>query len=447
MIFPTADSQEYQAQLEYAIIGSLLVDPAETLPEVEDILKPAFFYYQAHQKIVTRILELSKKQRIQDINPAGLLDVFEENGLTMKDAVDMINSVLSTAHIRSYCEKLRNIHTWREVQRVAQKVLAENMVQDEDRIQNLLNQTQDELQKISDNQLLNNQVFTMSDVLQEVAEEAFSNKPQSVLKTGIHKLDRFVGGFRDDELIVVAGRTAMGKTAFSLSILEHMKKQGKNIAYFSLEMSRASMVKRMLSAVGHINSLKWKLTDNEDKLILTEEDIYNLTNAAAILDSYPGEVFWADQPHTVEDIRAKVRKLKRTKGLHGVIIDYISLITPTYPHQNPNEQLTHSIRTLKMIAKELKIPVIVLAQINRGVEQRNDKRPWLSDLKDSGNIEQEADIALLLYRDAYYNPPQVPKEVEEIEIIVAKSRNGAVGTIKAGYIKEYTKVVNLELPQ
>lgn len=448
-MFATADAQDFQLQLEYEIIGSFFLDPEKTVPEaVEEAgIKPEYFYYQAHQKIVARILELYQQKQVHAINPAGVLDVAAENGLTLLDLNEMTKSVVTTARVGFYCEKLRNLYTWREVQRVAQKPLTEGVLQDSDKIQNVINQLQDDLQRISDGQQAHNEVVTMTDVLKEVMDDVFDNKPQNVLKTGITKLDRFTGGFRDDELIVLAGRTAMGKTAFSLSIMDNMLKQGKNIVYFSLEMSRGAMVRRMLSAVGHINSLLWKLTDDQDKLMLSEKDIYDLTNAAGVLASYPGKAFWEDRAHTVEDIRAKVRRLKRTEGLDGVIVDYISLITPTYPHQNVNEQLTHSIRTLKMIAKEMKIPVIVLAQINRGVEGRQDKRPLLSDLKDSGNIEQEADMALLLYRDAYYNPPETPAKLEEIEIIVAKNRNGSVGTIKAGYLKEYTKVVNLDLPK
>ncbi|MBD1373743.1 AAA family ATPase [Hazenella sp. IB182357] len=435
-------AQDHQAKLEYEIIGCLLTDPEGVLPEVEDLLKADYFYYQAHKKIISKIIDLYRNQKVTDINPVGLLDVFTETNLTMKDCTDMINSVVTTANTRSYCEKLKNIYSWREIQQVAQQVLGERMLQDSDDIQNLINKAQDGLQRISDGQQMHNEVITMTDVLKDVTEEVLENKPLNTLKTGINKLDQFTGGFRDDELIILAGRTSMGKTAISLSMMENMIKQGKHILYFSLEMSRGSMVQRMLSAVGHINSRKWKMTDDQNKLILTDDDIYRLTAAAGELDSYPGEGFWEDQPHTVEDIRAKVRKIKRMHGLDGVIIDYISLITPTYPQHNPNEQLTHAIRTLKMIAKEMKIPVIVLAQINRGVESRQEKRPLVSDLKDSGSIEQEADIALLLYRDAYYNPPERYTPVDEIEIIVGKNRNGAVGTVKANYLKEFTKVTN-----
>lgn len=446
MIDVAKNDPQFQQRLEEEIIGCILINP-QVLYEIEDVIKPEFFYYQAHKKVMTKILELYHKQRTQDINAVTLLETFQEAGISMSEVSDITTRVVTTAaeSTRYYAEQLQARFAWRKATAVLQSAAAsdEGVYSHED-VLTRLDSVQGKLQQIADQQAWQGEITTTTDVLKNVTERILKNEPIPTLKTGISRLDRVVGGFQKDELIVLAGRTAMGKTAVSLSFLENFKKQGKKIVYFSLEMSSDAMVTRMLASVGRINMAKFKITDQNERLMLTDDDIYKITKATEVIDSYPGEIFWEDKRTTVEEVKSKIRKLKREQNIDGVIIDYLSLISPTYPQHNPNEQLTHTIRTLKLAAKELNIPIIALAQINRGPEMRADKRPLLSDLKDSGNIEQEADMVIMLYRDAYYNEKPDDAVVEELEFIVAKSRNGVTGTVKAGYIGEFVRVVNLE---
>ncbi|SDY87941.1 DnaB-like helicase C-terminal domain-containing protein [Thermoactinomyces sp. DSM 45892] len=439
MTFQSVQEQERQSMLEREVIGSILLDPENVMPEIEDSLKADYFYYHKHGKIVSKILELYRDQVVPDL--VALQPTFLECDMEISDAIEMAGGTLSPNHVQQHCMILRNLYTWRQTQSVAKTVLEKGMIENEKQIQHELNLIQNELEKVSDHQH-QSKVRRTIDVVCSIFDKLGSIDPVNVLKSGIEDLDKLTGGFQNDELVLIAGRTSMGKTAFSLSLLENYKRTGKKIAYFTLEMTSEAMVQRMLSLIGNVDSKVWRETDEHERHKVSDDDLQKLTNAAGVLESYSGAIAWQETAVTVEDIRATVRKLKRTEGLDGVIIDYIGLVNPTYPKHTINEQLTHSIRLLKMMAKELNIPVVVLAQINRGVEGRSEKRPLLSDLKDSGSLEQEADLALLLYRDAYYHPMVQEPPVEKLEIIVAKSRNGRVGKVEAGFIGKYTKIIN-----
>jgi replicative DNA helicase len=257
------------------------------------------------------------------------------------------------------------------------------------------------------------------------------------IPTGFSELDRMTAGFQRNDLIIVAARPSVGKTAFALNIAQNVAtKTDENVAIFSLEMGAEQLVMRMLCAEGNIDAQNLRtgnLTpDDWGKLTMA---MGSLSNAGIYIDDTPGI--------RVSDIRAKCRRLKQEKGLGLIIIDYLQLIQGSGRNrENRQQEVSEISRSLKALARELEVPVIALSQLSRSVEQRQDKRPMMSDIRESGSIEQDADIVAFLYRDDYYNTESENKNI--IEIIIAKQRNGPVGTVQLAFVKEYNKFVNLE---
>ncbi|WLP59876.1 replicative DNA helicase [Bacillus pumilus] len=256
--------------------------------------------------------------------------------------------------------------------------------------------------------------------------------------TGLADLNAMTGGWQKSDLIIVAARPSMGKTAFALNLGYNNAQNGGVTDIFSLEMSDTQLTHRMLSSVGSIEGTKWR---NPKKYF--SEDDYDRANKA--MGEYEKlDIYIHDHPtQTVADIRSKIRKTKKDHPDqdHLVIIDYLQLITPIGKSESKNHEVGEITRELKNMARSFNVPIILLSQLSRGVEQRNDKRPMMSDLRDSGSIEQDADIVTFLYRDDYYDKKSEAKNI--VEIIFAKQRNGSTGTITAAFVKEYGKFLNL----
>jgi replicative DNA helicase len=244
-------------------------------------------------------------------------------------------------------------------------------------------------------------------------------------------------GFQRNDLIIVGARPSVGKTAFALNIAQNVAtKTGENVAIFSLEMGAEQLVMRMLCAEGNIDAQRLRTGS------LTDEDWGKLTMAMGSLAS--SGIFIDDTPGVrISDIRSKCRRLKQEHGLGMILIDYLQLILGSgRSGENRQQEVSEISRSLKQLARELQVPVIALSQLSRGVEQRQDKRPMMSDIRESGSIEQDADIVAFLYRDDYYDKESENKNI--IEIIIAKQRNGPTGTVQLAFVKEYNKFVNLE---
>ena len=256
------------------------------------------------------------------------------------------------------------------------------------------------------------------------------------LASGYPDLDRLTAGFQPGDLIIVAARPSVGKTAFALNVAQNAGREGKTVALFSLEMPAQQLVQRMLCAEANIDAGRMRTG------FLTGDDWEKLTTAMAALDER--RIYIDDSAViTTSEIRAKCRRLKRERGLDLVIVDYLQLIHPgARRRENRQVEVSEISRALKQIAKELEVPVIALSQLSRSVEQRQDKRPMLSDLRESGAIEQDADIVAFLYRDDYYNQDSDKKNI--IEVIIAKQRNGPVGTVELVFLKQFSKFVSLE---
>jgi replicative DNA helicase len=273
---------------------------------------------------------------------------------------------------------------------------------------------------------------------EQIEAQHFNKSGISGTPTGFVDLDRMISGLKGSELIILAARPSMGKTAFALNLAQNVGvRAGKTVALFSLEMSASQLVMRMLAAEGNIDAQGFR-TGN-----LNEEDWEKLTMAMSTLSEAP--IFIDDTPGiTVYDIRAKLRRLKAEHGLGLVVIDYLQLITGR-GGESRQQEISEISRSLKLIAREFDVPVIALSQLSRAVEQRQDKRPMLSDLRESGSIEQDADVVAFLYRDDYYNEESEKKNIAEL--IIGKQRNGPVGKVELLFLKNYNKFLSLDLRQ
>jgi replicative DNA helicase len=261
------------------------------------------------------------------------------------------------------------------------------------------------------------------------------------LKTGFVDLDDLTSGFQKKDMIIIAGRPSMGKSAFVLQIAQYLRnKEKKNGIVFNLEMDNVSMAYRMLASSGNLDLLKLRsgMVSDEEYLKYTETLGYFMSDPNS-----EGRLWLDEQPGmTVSEMKAKARKIQREYGLDYMVIDYLGLIQGNRSYANRVEEVSENSRLLKMMAKELNIPVIVLCQLSRAVEQRADKRPMLSDLRESGSIEQDADLVMFLYRDDYYHPDSEKANIAEL--IIAKHRNGPIGKIELLFLNNYNKFLPLE---
>ncbi|HEP1365796.1 TPA: replicative DNA helicase [Streptococcus pyogenes] len=427
---------------EQSVLGSIFISP-DKLIAVREFISPDDFYKYAHKIIFRAMITLSDRNDAIDATTIRTIlddqdDLQSIGGLSY--IVELVNSVPTSANAEYYAKI------------VAEKAMLRDIIA---RLTESVNLAYDEILKpeevivgveralIELNEHSNRSGFRkISDVLKVNYEalEARSKQTSNVtgLPTGFRDLDKITTGLHPDQLVILAARPAVGKTAFVLNIAQNVgTKQKKTVAIFSLEMGAESLVDRMLAAEGMVDSHSLRTGQ------LTDQDWNNVTIAQGALAEAP--IYIDDTPGIkITEIRARSRKLSQEVdgGLGLIVIDYLQLITGTKP-ENRQQEVSDISRQLKILAKELKVPVIALSQLSRGVEQRQDKRPVLSDIRESGSIEQDADIVAFLYRDDYYRKEgdDAEEAVEDntIEVILEKNRAGARGTVKLMFQKEYNK--------
>lgn len=430
---------------ECSVLGAVLIDP-EVIEHVEG-LQPEVFYHSGHQVIVRRMLELAGEG--EPIDLVTLCSRLKDHG-ELEDIGGvsylsrLANAVPTTANIDSYVAAVKNKHVLREIIHTAQAQIAAAAAGES--VQTLLSGMQVSTALLTDQAAPPQDFKPIRDVLVDVIEtteakaEAFKKGVVVTgLKTGFADLDKMLGGLQKSDLIIVAARPSVGKTAFALNVAQNVAVEtGETVAVFSLEMSAAQLVTRMVSSEGNLEASRLKMGD------MVDDDWSKMTMAAGVLGD--ADILIDDSPGiTVHDIRAKCRRLKKQRGLGLIVIDYLQLIAGRNSRrgsENRQQEVSEISRTLKHLARELDVPVIALSQLSRGVEQRQDKRPMMSDLRESGSIEQDADIVAFLYRDDYYNQETEKKNI--IEIIIAKQRNGPVGTVELVFLKNYNKFVNYD---
>jgi replicative DNA helicase len=428
-------------EAEQAVLGAIFLEPS-ALTQASESLIPEDFYRSSHQKIFNVMLKLNDSGKAVDLitvteELSAVKELEDVGGVSYLS--ELAGSVPTAANIEYYAKIVEEKSLLRRLIRTA-TTIAQDGYSREDEVDALLSEAEKNIMEVA--QRKNAGAFhDIKDVLVRAYDniELLHNRTDDVtgIPTGFADLDEMTAGFQRNDLIIVAARPSVGKTAFALNIAQNVAtKTDENVAIFSLEMGAEQLVMRMLCAEGNINAQNLRtgsLTD-EDWRKLTMA-MGSLSNAGIYIDDTPGI--------KIGEIRSKCRRLKQENGLGMILIDYLQLIQGSgRSGENRQQEVSEISRELKGLARELEVPVIALSQLSRGVEQRQDKRPMMSDIRESGSIEQDADIVAFLYRDDYYDKESENKNI--IEIIIAKQRNGPVGTVSLAFVKEYNKFVNLE---
>ena len=431
-------------EAEQAVLGAVFLD-ADAIIDAMEVIAPEDFYRRSHQIIFQAMIQLNDRSESIDLitlkaeieKSNSLEDV---GGLTY--LTELSQASPSAASIAYYAKIVDDKATLRNLIQTASRIVTKGFEQDED-VQSIIDQAEKSILEVSEKRNSNG-FQSIAEVLNRTIETidqlAQNNEEITGLPTGYAALDKMTAGLQKEELIILAARPAVGKTAFALNIAQNVgTKTDRSVAIFSLEMGAESLVNRMLCAEGSIEASHLRTGQ------LSEEEWRNLIVAMGSLSN--ANIYIDDTPGIkISEIRARCRKLAQEKGNLGLIlIDYLQLIEGT-GRENRQQEVSEISRQLKKLAKELKVPVIALSQLSRGVEQRQDKRPVLSDIRESGSIEQDADIVAFLYRDDYYrsegdddDEPEEQQNNNVIEVIIEKNRSGARGTVELLFIKEYNK--------
>ncbi len=431
----------HDIEAEQAVIGSMITDRDAVISAVET-LKPDAFYRDDNKAIFEAILNLYKKAEPIDIitlkDELESMNKFEQVG-GYEYLASLPEKVPTTANVQKYIKIVEEKSILRNLIKTANEIISLGYDPTED-VEDIMDSAEKKIFDIM--QSKNQKGYTpIKDALVESfakLEELYNRKQYITgVSTGFIALDHKTAGLHGSELILVAARPAMGKTAFALNIATNAAVRGKvPVAIFSLEMSKDQLVNRILCSEAMVDSNKVRTGKVE------EGDWVKLAGAIGPLSE--SEIYIDDTPGiSVMEIRTKCRKLKMEKNIGLIVIDYLQLIQGNNKRVGSREQEISEIsRSLKILAKELDVPVIALSQLSRAVEQRPDHRPMLSDLRESGAIEQDADIVMFIYRDDYYNKESEKKDIAEI--IIAKQRGGTIGPVDLLWMGNYTKFVNLE---
>lgn len=428
-------------EAEQAVLGAIFLEPS-ALTVASEILIPEDFYRNAHQQIYLTMQKLGDHGKAVDVvtvteDLAAQKLIEDVGGISYLS--ELAAAVPTAANIEYYARIVEEKSLLRRLIRTA-TTIATDGYERENEVEGLLSEAEKSIMEVA--QRKNAGAFhNIKDVLVRTYDniELLHNRKGDVtgIPTGFAELDRMTAGFQRNDLIIVAARPSVGKTAFALNIAQNVATNtDETVAIFSLEMGAEQLVMRMLCAEGNINaqSLRTGALTDEDWRKLTMA-MGSLSNSGIYIDDTPGV--------RIGEIRSKCRRLKQEQGLGMILIDYLQLIQGNgRSGENRQQEVSEISRSLKSLARELEVPVIALSQLSRGVEQRQDKRPMMSDIRESGSIEQDADIVAFLYRDDYYDKESENKNM--IEIIIAKQRNGPTGTVELAFVKEYNKFVNVE---
>jgi len=431
-------------EAEMSVLGGILLEN-EALNRALEKLRPDDFYRDAHRKIYSALITLSERNEPADL--VTLTAILKERGALEEVGGSsylstLVDYVPTAANISYYCKIVKEKSIARELIRVATEIVGKGYEGGE--VEASLDWAEGEIYKIAE--MKSSQAFYSSkEIIPETIktiENLFSRDERITgVPTGFTDLDNMTSGLQGGDLVIIAGRPSMGKTAFCLNLVEyatiHVKKP-LPAAVFSLEMSKEQLVQRLLCSVARIDASRVRNGK------LAQSEFPTLVNAAGVISEAP--IYIDDTPAiSVLELRAKARRLKADKGVGLIIVDYLQLMRGNNP-ENRQQEISEISRSLKALAKELKVPVIALSQLNRSLESRTDKRPILADLRESGAIEQDADVIMFLYREAVYcdackkrdNSCEKGHE-RDAEVIIGKQRNGPLGVEKLTFLGEYTR--------
>lgn len=439
----------HDSEAEKAVLGAVFLDP-EAIIDASDILQPDDFYEHANRIVFQAMLNISDREEV--IDPVTLQDELKKNNQVddiggIAYVTELSMATPTAAHVTYYAKIVKRKAILRNLISTSQRII-QNAIEGSDDVTDILDDAESQIMGVSQDNASGG-FKSIHDVLNTAMEEINSIPDDGNMVTGLpsgfSELDKMTTGFHDDELIILAARPGVGKTAFALNVAQFVGlKTDKTVAMFSLEMGAEQLVQRMLASEGLIDSQHLRTGQ------LTDEEWRKLVVAAGSLDNT--SIYIDDTPGIkMSEIRAKARRLaKEKRNLGLIVIDYLQLIEG--PRSESRQQEVSAIsRQLKKLAKELHIPVIALSQLSRSVEQRQDKRPVLSDIRESGSIEQDADIVAFLYRDDYYRDErdeddegEVEADNGEVEVIIEKNRSGTRGTVKLMFSKPYNRFSNLD---
>ncbi|WP_321866990.1 replicative DNA helicase [Burkholderia cenocepacia] len=434
----------HSVEAEQSVLGGLLLDNA-AWDRIADFLSQGDFYRYDHRIIYEHIGRL-----IASTRPADVVTVYE--ALTTSGKADDVGGLAylnalaqntpSAANIRRYAEIVRDRAVLRRLVSVADEISADAFNPQGKEVRQLLDEAESKVFSIAEEGARGNQGFLeigplLTQVVERIDTLYHTANPSDVTgtPTGFVDLDRMTSGMHGGELIIVAGRPSMGKTAFSMNIGEYVAVEyGLPVAVFSMEMPGTQLVMRMLGSIGRLDQHRMRTGR------LTDEDWPKLTHAVQKMSE--AQLF-IDETGGLNpmELRSRARRLARQCGKLGlIIVDYLQLMSGSSQGESRATEISEISRSLKSLAKELDVPVIALSQLNRGLEQRPNKRPVMSDLRESGAIEQDADVILFIYRDEVYNPDSPDKGTAEI--IIGKQRNGPIGPVRLTFLGQYTKFDN-----
>lgn len=429
----------HSIEAEKAVLGAVLSD-AESLVLIEGMLESKHFFLDSHQKIFDSILELSqageradivtvaeklRQNKVRDLGPAYLIDLMENCPVAQ--------------NLEFYGRIVRNHFYRRSVIKACQDVVQKAQSY-EGNIEGFIENVEKQFLQIAseyDRKGIISADVVLESTIDEIQKKIESDGTVTGVTTGFNDLDMLTGGLQSSDLIILAARPAMGKTALVLNLATNAALAGRKVAIFTLEMSKEQLMSRVLSSVAKVDSSRLRkgdLSDEEqDRLMEGARRIYDHKNHIGI-DETPGI--------SLMELRSRCRRYHKENGLDLIVIDYLQLMTMGANRPDSREREISEISMgLKNLAKELKVPVVALAQLNRGPDSRPDKRPKLSDLRESGSMEQDADMIMFIYRDEYYNPSSEMQGIAEI--LIAKNRHGATKTIKLAYQPHYVSFQNL----
>ena len=427
-------------EAEQAVLGAMLIKK-EAAIEAMEILQPEDFYRDAHRVVFEAIMAVFQNDSAVDMitvtEQLKKSDMLEKAG-GVAGVTALANAVPTAANVVYHAKIVREKAELRELINAGSEITGWAF-EDSDDVDTVMDRAEKRILDVTARE--NSADFTpMKDIVietfKQVENRAGNKGALTGVASGFTDLDKLTSGFQPSDLILVAARPSMGKTAFTLNIASYVAVHlDKPVAFFSLEMSKEQLVQRMLCSEGAIDSQRLRngdLNDEDWEHLIAAAD--RLTNAPVFIDDTPGI--------TVMELRSKARRVKAEHGLSLVVIDYLQLMSGrgSKGSDNRQQEISEISRSLKALARELKVPVIALSQLSRSVESRQVKRPMLSDLRESGSLEQDADIVMFLYREDYYD-----KETEQqnvTEVIVAKHRNGPIDTVRLYFDKEFTRFAN-----
>ena len=460
----------HNIEAEQGLLGALLVDN-RSYEKVADLLRPEHFFMPVHQRIYTAITRFT--ERGQTASPVTLKGYFEKDedlselggGVYL---ADLAGSIVSVINVRDYAETIYELFMRRELIALGEDVVNDaHSLRLESSATDTIEQAESRLFSLAENGESTGGFTSLRDsvlVSIEIAEKAFKAKGHVTgYTTGLRDMDKLLGGLHPSDLVILAGRPSMGKTALATNIAFNAARiyaqtggeEGARVGFFSLEMSSDQLATRILADVASISGHAIK------QGAIKQEDFQNFVKASQELSQVP--LYIDDTPAlSIGAVRTRARRLKRQHGLDLIVVDYLQLLRGTGSRQseaNRVQEVSEITRGLKAIAKELNIPVLALSQLSRSVEQREDKRPMLSDLRESGSIEQDADVVMFVFREEYYlhrAEPEIGTEkhlkwqekceraLNVGECIVAKARHGPIGTVRMHFDGQYTRFTDLD---